>query len=65
MWMSSEIRLSHCQQALEAPMKTPYAKATGQYHYAVAGGSMFITYAFGNRETHPQPRGGTDLLPSH
>jgi len=32
--------LSHCQQALEASMKTPNAKATGQYHHAVAGGSL-------------------------
>jgi hypothetical protein len=36
------------------------AAGAGQYHLAVAGGS--VTRALGNPETHPLPLGGTDDL---
>ncbi len=43
-------------------VKTPSARTAGQYRLAVAGGSVLITRGLGRPETHPPPRGGTDLL---
>ena len=39
---------------------TPSARATGQYHYAVAVGLYSLNAALATRDP-PLPRGGTDL----